>query len=227
MVTCRCSLAALTNQNGVRGWRSRLVRPMAGCRAHRVAAYPRCWADLRGEAVRTLMTVGVLVALLGGSAWLPAEPPELKPFAFLVGEWVSSGSGQPGAASGTAVFTRGLQDQVILRNSYAEYRATDAKPASRHDDLMVIYGIPGGGARADYYDNEGHIIRYILSSPGPGRAVFRSEAGAGKPTFRLIYTLEADGLLKGEFAIAPAGAQEAFTTYLTWESRKAAASLTR
>jgi len=149
-----------------------------------------------------------------------AEPPELKPFGFLVGEWVASGSGQPGASSGIAVFARGLQDQVILRNSYAEYPPADGRPASRHDDLMVIYGVSGVGARADYYDNEGHVIRYILTSPAPGQAVFLSEANDGGPRFRLSYTLEANGVLKGEFAVAPPGAQRPFRPYLTWESRK-------
>jgi hypothetical protein len=170
--------------------------------------------------VRTVMAVRVVLAVLSGSAFA-AEPLELKPFAFLIGEWTASGSGQPGAGSGAAVFARGLQDQVILRNSYAEYPATDGKPASRHDDLMIIYRMRDGGTRADYYDNEGHVIRYVLSSPGPGQAVFLSKASGSGPRFRLSYTLEANGLLKGEFAIAAPGAQEAFQKYLTWESRKA------
>lgn len=172
--------------------------------------------------MRTVMAIGVAVTVLAGSAALGAEPAELKPFGFLVGEWAASGSGQPGAGSGVAVFARSLQDQVILRHSFAEYPAAGGKPASRHDDLMVIYAAPGRGARADYYDNEGHVIRYILSSPGPGQAVFLSESNGEGPRFRLSYTLEADGLLKGEFAVAPPGAEAAFRTYLTWESRRAA-----
>jgi len=179
----------------------------------------RVGADLRGEALRKILAVAI--AVLVASAVLAAEPPELKPFAFLVGEWAASGSGQPGTSSGMAVFARALQDQVILRNSHAEYPPTAGRPASRHDDLMVIYGLSGAGARADYYDSEGHVIRYILTSPAPGQAVFLGEANGGGPTFRLSYTLEANGLLKGEFAIAPPGARTAFETYLTWESRKA------
>jgi len=171
--------------------------------------------------VRYFLAAVVGIAVLHGSAGLAAEPSELKPFGFLVGEWVASGSGQPGASSGIAVFARGLQDQVILRNSYAEYPPADGRPASRHDDLMVIYSVSGVGARADYYDSEGHVIHYILTSPAPGQAVFLSEAHAGEPRFRLSYTLEANGVLNGEFAVAPAGAQDAFQTYLTWESRKA------
>jgi hypothetical protein len=62
----------------------------------------------------------------------------------------------------------------------------------------------------------------IVHSPAPGQAVFLSEAVGGEPRFRLSYKLQATGVLKGEFAIAPPGAPEAFKQYLAWESRKAA-----
>jgi hypothetical protein len=173
------------------------------------------------RCARTLVVLGVVLALVTASTLLAAEPAGLQPLAFLVGEWPSSGAGQPGVASGSAVFARGLQDRVIVRTSYAEYAAAAGQPASRHDDLMIIYAAPEGGARADYYDNEGHVIRYAVQSPGPGRAVFLSEAVAGQPRFRLSYTLPPSGVLEGEFAIAPPGAPEDFKPYLHWESRKA------
>jgi hypothetical protein len=150
-----------------------------------------------------------------------ATPAELEPLAFLVGEWPAAGTGQPGAGTGVATFTRGVQDKVIVRTSYADYPAAGDKPATRHDDLMVIYAAPGGGARADYYDSEGHVIRYAVQSTAPGQAVFLSDAAAGGgPRFRLAYTLTAPGVLKGEFAIAPPGTPDAFKPYLTWESHK-------
>jgi hypothetical protein len=113
-----------------------------------------------------------------------------------------------------------LQDRVVLRTSYAEYPATGGQAASRHDDLMIIYAVPGAGARADYWDNEGHVIRYSVQSPAPGRAVFVSEARPGEPRYRLSYALEASDVLKGEFAIAAPAAPGSFEAYLTWESRK-------
>ena len=166
------------------------------------------------------------LAMLSGLATRAAAPPVagapagLAPLAFLVGEWPATGTGQPGAGTGTATFARSLQDKVIVRTSFADYPAAGDKPASRHDDLMVIYAAPGGGARADYYDSEGHVIRYAVQSPAPGQALFLSDAVAGGPRFRLAYTLTAPGVLKGEFAIAPPGAPEAFKPYLTWESHK-------
>ncbi len=85
---------------------------------------------------------------------------------------------------------------------------------------MVIYTAPPDGVRADYYDNEGHVIRYVVHSPAAGEAVFLSEGAGGEPRFRLRYLLDAAGVLKGEFAIAPPVAPESFKPYLTWDSRK-------
>ncbi len=177
----------------------------------------------REAALRSAVVGAMAVLMLADPAAFAAEPVELQPFAFLIGEWPASGSGQAGAGSGTAVFSRSLQDRVILRTSYAEDPPADGKVGSRHDDLMIIYVGPGGGVRADYHDNEGHIIRYSGGSPATGEAVFLSEATESEPRFRLSYRLEPDGALAGEFAISPPGASAAFRPYLAWRSRKAAA----
>ena len=165
--------------------------------------------------------LAVSLLVLAGSVAQAKEPAALEPLAFLVGEWPSSGAGQPGLTSGTAVFARGLQDRVIVRTSFAEYPASGGAPVSRHDDLMVIFAAPEGGIRADYYDNEGHVVRYAVQVPAPGRAVFLSDPVFGQPSFRLSYALGSGGVLEGEFAISPPGAPEAFKPYLTWKSRKA------
>jgi hypothetical protein len=170
---------------------------------------------------RTLAGAATVFLLLAGSAGWAKEPAALEPLAFLVGEWPSSGTGQPGATSGKAVFARRLQDRVIVRTSDAEYPGPPGQPASRHEDLMIIFAPAEGGVRADYYDNEGHVIRYAVEVPAPGRAVFLSDPVAGQPRFRLTYALEAPGVLAGEFAIAPPGAADAFKPYLTWTSRQA------
>lgn len=172
--------------------------------------------------MRQLIIAATIAAALHGGALLAAPPPELEPFSFLLGEWTSSGTGQPGDSTGVAAFTRELQDRVIVRRSYAEYPGTPGKGKSRHDDYLILYASAGAGVRADYWDNEGHVIRYAVLSPGPGRAVFVSDASSGEPRFRLSYRLEATGVLGGEFAIAPPGAPDAFKAYLTWQSVAAA-----
>jgi hypothetical protein len=168
-----------------------------------------------GGAMRSLSMATLLSTILTTVA-VAGPPGELDSFSFLIGEWSASGSGEPGVGTGAAVFARALQGRAIVRTSFAEYPAARGRPASRHDDLMVIYA-HAGVVHADYYDSEGHIIRYSGSSGGPGQAMFVSETTAGESAFRLSYSLEG-GVLKGEFAIAPPGTAQAFTPYLTWES---------
>jgi hypothetical protein len=169
----------------------------------------------------------VVGILLVGSAVCAGPPAPLEPLAFLIGEWEATGAGPPGQGSGRAVFSRALQDRVILRTSYSEFPASGGAAGSRHDDLVVIYAVAGTGARADYYDNEDHVIHYAVNSPAVGEAVFVSESMAGEPRFRLSYKLTPDGILRGEFAIAPPGEPPAFKPYLAWESRRVKASAPR
>ena len=167
-----------------------------------------------------LFALSAVVALSAIAA--AAVPPALAPLDFLLGRWSSPGTSTPGGATGEAEFSRDLQDQVIVRRSYAEYEVAAGAPARRHDDLMVIYA-QGDSLRADYFDSEGHVIRYRVRAPEAGRAVFLSEAMAGQPQFRLSYVLEPSGALKGSFEMAPPNAPGAFKPYLQWEGTKAPA----
>jgi hypothetical protein len=170
--------------------------------------------------MRAWIPVVALLLLQPTTTAPTASSPELEPLAFLLGEWLSPGTGQPGEPTGKTEFSRSLQDRVILRNNHADYPAAPGRPGSRHEDLMIIYAPPSDSIRADYFDSEGHAIRYIVQVPEPHYAIFLSEPQAGQPRFRLSYRLEPTGVLKGAFDIAPAGEPEAFKPYLAWESRK-------
>ena len=147
-------------------------------------------------------------------------PPALAPLEFLLGDWEGGGGGTPGQSLGGTSFAPGLQDRVLIRTNFAVTAATGTTPASRHDDLMIVYADERGAVRADYYDNEGHVIRYTVTAPRPGQAIFTSEATAAGPQYRLTYDAGPSGIVSGTFAIAPPGKPGAFAPYLTWEMRR-------
>jgi hypothetical protein len=174
---------------------------------------------------RTAVTL-IAAALVGVATLCPVRaaslPPALAPLEFLLGDWEGGGGGTPGQSQGGTSFAPGLQDRVLIRTNFALTAATATAPASRHDDLMIIYADERGAIRADYYDNEGHVIRYTVSVPHPGQAVFTSDATAAGPQYRLTYDARPSGIVSGTFAIAPPGKAGAFTLYLTWEMKRKA-----
>ena len=169
------------------------------------------------------MLAWTLAAVVFGPIPVRAEPaPGLEPLRFLLGDSQAEGGGKPGEASGGFSFAYGVQDRVIVRTNHAEYPATADRPSSRHDDLMVLYATDSGEIRADYYDSEGHVIRYAGSVPSPGELTLVSEPLRGAPRFRLGYKLGPDGVLAGRFEVAPPDRPESFGPYLAWTSRRTA-----
>jgi hypothetical protein len=166
--------------------------------------------------------LAILMLLLCATA-LAQNPPadrwaEWQPF---IGEWEGVGSGSPGEGSGRFSFGPELQGAVLVRHSYAAYPATKDRPASRHDDLMVVYK-QGQLTRADYWDNEGHVIRYGVELGDAGRKLtFLSEAVAGQPRFRLTYVKTGVDTLNLKFEIAPPNAPEKFATYIDASAKRA------
>lgn len=131
------------------------------------------------------------------------------PLQFLLGEWVGTGSGEPGEeGTGHAAFTLDLDGKILVRRSRAEYapRPGEATGVS-HEDLLIVYRVGAQeGFRAVYFDSEGHTINYRVYFPEkqPG-VIFESEAATPGPRFRLEYDLAPDGGLATAFSIAPPG----------------------
>ena len=140
----------------------------------------------------------------------------------LLGKWSAEGGGQPGQASaGGFSFDFDLQGKVLVRRNYSEYPATGGKPASRHDDLMVIYQEPDQRTRAVYFDNEGHIIYYsVFLSEDKRTITLLSDSVPTAPRFRFIYTLLKDDSLSLEFDIAPPGKPDSFSKYVEGKARR-------
>jgi hypothetical protein len=152
------------------------------------------------------------------------QPPAPKADALamlqaLVGDWVGEGSGQPGEATGGCTFRMDLGGKIFVRTNWAEYPATKERPAFRHDDLLVG-SATAQGAKAVYWDNEGHRIDYLVSAPEPGVVVFLSEASSGAPRFRMTYRVITKDALTLNFEVAPPGQPEAFKSYILAKLRR-------
>ncbi len=161
-----------------------------------------------------LLCLSVVLAADPAVAAKPADP--LAGLAFLDGNWVAEPDGQGG--SGAFSFARELDGRVVVRRNHAVVPARGERPGGVHDDLLVLWA-ENGAVKADYWDNEGHVIRYEVAA-SPGRAVFTSTAGPG-PRFRLVYTEREPGLVDVTFEIAPPGKPDAFAPYLSGRARKA------
>src|SRR5262249_10123782 len=145
-----------------------------------------------GETMRATWTqwTVVLVMLSTATAAASADDDSWKPYRFLVGEWIGEGGGEPGKGSGRFSFAWDIQEKVLVRRNRAEYPASQGRPASSHEDLMVIYrGEAGGATKAIYFDSEGHVINYTATFSQDQRTLtFLSDAAAAGPRFRLSYT---------------------------------------
>ena len=157
------------------------------------------------SALAVLLPVLVSTAADVPDAGPPRDP--LAAVAPLLGRWVAEADPTAPGVTGWTTFERALGDRVVVRKNHASYPPRDGKPASEHDDLMVVFS-EDGRLRADYWDSEGHVIRYEVQSPAANRLVFLSEARAGAPRFRLTYVWPAAGRLELTFEIAPPGATE-------------------
>jgi hypothetical protein len=139
-----------------------------------------------------------------------------------LGIWQGAGSGEPGQGKGEFTFESALQGAVLTRRNYAEYPASKDKPAYRHDDLMVIYHDGDNQkTRADYWDNEGHVIHYDVELSAAKLVFISNEAQLG-PRYRLTYLKKGDDELKLTFEIAPPNDRNGFKTYIEASARRKA-----
>ena len=147
----------------------------------------------------------------------PGSRPGVASLRFLLGNWEAIGT--PAGEKGGFTFSLGVQNRVMTRTNYATYDARNGRTASRHDDLMVIYE-EGGQLKADYFDSEEHVIRYLVEPRGDYNVLFVSDSKPSDPRYRLSYNARDDGMLAGQFEIAAPGTPDAFTPYLSWTARK-------
>ena len=139
----------------------------------------------------------------------------LDRLSFMVGHWTGAGTGTPGEGAGEFTFDWDLSRNVLIRRSFAEYPAAKDRPASRHDDLMIVF-VEDGKLRGDYFDSENHTIHYSVAVSADGNSIeFLSDAIPSAPRYRLRYTKTTDAnSLKLKFEIANPDTPAVFTSYI-------------
>ena len=141
-----------------------------------------------------------------------------KDWSWLIGEWRGEGGGQPGQGGGTFSFKTDLDGKILVRKSHSEYPASGNRPATIHDDLMIVsLDYSGNPTKAIYFDNEGHTINYRISY-APNTIVLTSGKMANVPVFRLTYTLLDTEMVNTKFEMSQDG--EKFMTYVEGKSKK-------
>ncbi len=165
--------------------------------------------------IKLFITVALVALSLAGfgqqdSTW--------NKWSWILGEWYGEGSGKPGQGEGVFTFAQNLDGKVLIRKSRSEYPATENKPYTIHEDLMIIYldytGIP---SKAIYFDNEGHTINYAITYAEKS-IILTSEAIPSVPTFRLTYTLLTPETVNTKFEMSRDG--QTFFTYIEGKSKK-------
>jgi hypothetical protein len=164
----------------------------------------------------------LLMAIDQQPASADSESPSWDKWQPLIGTWKAEGKGNPGQGAGTFSFAFDLQNKVIVRKSHTDYPAAEGRPAFAHDDLMIIYADEASHRfRADYFDNEGHVIRYAAEFSPDGKTVtFLSDPMPSQPTFRLVYAIASPAALGIKFEIAPPNMPDKFKVYVEGEARK-------
>ncbi len=176
--------------------------------------------------MRTFSGIIVLTILFcAGSAGLSAQQAaptaDWSAWQFFMGKWEGEGTGSPGEGTGGFSFAPDLGKRILVRKNFAEYPATKDRPAFRHDDLMIVYQETGKPTRAEYFDNEGHVIHYTVSFSADSTAVvFVSEASTSEPRYRLTNTKDGNDKLIITFEIAPPGKPDAFRQYIKASARR-------
>ena len=162
----------------------------------------------------------LLLAVAGRAQSAPAASP-FSALSFLEGNWDAKTEGSSGvSAMGTYSFRLELGDHILARHSTS---AGGCKgPATfdcEHGDLLYVYRDAGSPQlKAIYFDNEGHVIHYDVSTPTSTSVEFLSDRSQPGPQFRLRYELKGS-VMAGKFQMRMPG-QEEWKSYLEWSGGK-------
>lgn len=150
-----------------------------------------------------------LALLLGLAAIATPAADPWQSVAMLLGDWVGEGGGAPGQGGGDCSFSYDLDRKIIVRRNASDFPASNEQPAVHHRDLMILH--PGPPMRADYFDNEGHFIRYRVTADGKEVRFGSDEPGT---RYRLRYAKLSADRMSLTFEISGSGRPEDFKMYV-------------
>jgi len=178
--------------------------------------------SMKRFAAVLLLAIPMLAAAQSATAPAPdAAPDPFKGLSFLEQNWEANTNGYGGVKSvGTYTFRRELGGHVLARRSTSDVACKG--PATfdcEHGDILYVYEeAPGQPLKAIYFDNEGHVIHYDVTTPTATSVVFLSEPSHPGPRFRLTYELK-DAQMLGKFQMQMPGQTE-WKSYLEWSGGK-------
>jgi len=163
---------------------------------------------MRTHSLVGLVAAIILAGILAASAQEKTPKDRWEGWTWLLGEWKADGT------NATFTLAPELDRKVLVRKHHAEIPASEGRPASVHDDLMVVYRDPSTGTqKAMYWDNEDHKIGYDVAINTDTKTIQLVSAGGPGPKFRLTYVSTGADSVKISFEMAPPGSTE-FKPYL-------------
>jgi hypothetical protein len=179
---------------------------------------------MRVTSIRFVFAV-VLTVLAAQSGIVAGQgaPPAAQAPAFgpqwrvLIGDWAGDGGGEPGNATGRTSYRFEVGERAIVRRNRADVAASAGRPASVHEDLLVIHaGTKPGETRALYVDNEDHVIHYSAAWSADGKTLtFVSDVMPAAPRFRMTCRIQSADEHVLDFDIAPPGSPDGFKPYVS------------
>jgi len=174
---------------------------------------------MRQYLISLLVAVSIAAPASLAQSPSPAVHDPWQPFAFLIGTWEAETSGGTAAAKviGLYSFAPELNNHILARHSGNANCKAPASFDCEHSDLLYLYP-QGQSIKAIYFDNEGHVIHYGVTTPTATSAIFLSDPATPGPQFRLVYERK-ESILSGKFQMRMPGQSE-FNSYLEWSGSK-------
>jgi hypothetical protein len=172
--------------------------------------------------LKSLVAFAVLfaLALTQHDRALSAPTDPWTALGFLEGTWAADTQGGAAGAqsNGTYTFEFELKHHVLVRRSDSAACKGPANYDCNHSDVLYVYrDAENQPLKAIYFDNEGHVIHYAVSTPDSTTAMFVSDASPSGPQFRLVYELKG-AVMSGKFQMRMGQAE--WKSYLEWSGAK-------